>query len=199
MVDKDNGKFISPKDEAIPGDRDRMTGGEVPHAGISSRETRPGTADDWAIVHKSGVEMSSDHWGGEARVSSSDWAARPSGDEFNPRIAWRILRLGLCLVMGIAYATANGPSSRRSSYPSPGSAAYTQQAVRDYARFQQHLADHPEIVRNIQEQQQQLIQREKSRIKIQDTNVSRGESGTGLSAGAESGIEDTSVNPNSIR
>jgi len=198
MLDNDNSKFISRKDDAIPGDHDRMTGGEVPHAGISSRETRPRTADDGATVHKSGVGMSGDHLEGEARVSSSDWAARPSGEEFNPRVAWMIVRLGLCLVMGIACATANGPSSRRSSYQSPGRAAYARQPVRDYARFQQHLADHPEIMRNIQERQQQLIQRERGRNDTRATNVSRGESGAGLSVGAESEIKDESGNTDSI-
>lgn len=178
MAANDTTPFNSFNEETVLGEPVRLTRGGVLSPGISAEETGSLRTDDLLMASRAGVGMNGDRSGGQAHTAALDWGPRDS-DDANPDVSAMLLRMGLrlgfCLVMGIVFAAANGNSSRRSGYPSPGSADYTRQVVRDYARFQQHLADHPEIVREIEERHQEWLQRERSRVETQATRAPHGE------------------------
>lgn len=179
MAATNNSKVISGHNEAFQGNHARTIPSEVLRTRISSRALSREAADDATPSAATGVAIDGDHFARSAWMSSPDCTARTAGDDFNPRVGWMILRLGLCLVVGLACAAVNAPS-RRPRYPFRGSASHIQQTARDHARIQQHLADHPELVRNPQERQRDLIQTPQSRIDRGSANVSRSETGDPL-------------------
>lgn len=177
MAANDTTPFNSFNKETVLGEPVRLTRGGVLSPRISAEETGSLKTDDLLMVSRAGVGMNDDRDEGQAHTAALDRGPRAS-DDADPDVSAMFVRLGLRLgicMMGIVFAAANGNSSRRSGYPSPGSAEYTRQVVRDYARFQQHLADHPEIVREIEERHQEWLQRERSRVEKQATRAPHGE------------------------